>query len=235
MAFRYRMSQFRYRVSRTGWRLGPDSLEILIAVLLGLAAVATAYAGYKSSSLSGEAVQGYSEAAVKSNEATFFYSTAVQGALENEILFIEYEKAKLAALAGNSEIDLAFAQYLRESLMTQPLLNAIDWWEGQPTDEQPVSPFVPENPEAVNLEFVQAFAEGQRREEGSSDAFDDATEKDDRSDEFTLATVLLATSLFILGVAGVFRVYRIKAALVVVGAILLVVPVVQIILLDRGA
>ena len=203
-------------------------LEILIAVLLGLAAVATAWAGYQASLMDGEALQAYSQSTIKSDEASFFYSQGNQTAIEDNALFAEYAKANWS---GNPD-DADLAEYLKNNLMSDELAQAVDWWNEQ-TDESLESPFVDQNPYLASLESEVSYGEAESLEAESKQLFADGTKRDDTGDEYTLATVILATSLFLLGIAGVFRVFYVRVGLMILGTVLLVIPVIQILQLDR--
>ena len=91
-----------------------------------------------------------------------------------------------------------------------------------------------QNPYLASLESEVSYGEAQALEEESKQLFADGTKKDDTGDEYTLATVILATSLFLLGVAGVFRVFYVRVALMLMGTLLLVIPIIQILQLDRA-
>ncbi len=84
------------------------------------------------------------------------------------------------------------------------------------------------------LESALSYEAAEALEAESKQLFADGTQKDDTGDEYTLATVILATSLFLLGIAGVFRVFYVRVALMLLGTVLLVLPVIQILQLDRA-
>ena len=65
-------------------------------------------------------------------------------------------------------------------------------------------------------------------------ANEEANSIGDTGDKYDFATVLLAASLFLLGVAGVFREFTLKVGLGSLGAIFLVVALVQVAGLDRA-
>lgn len=165
------------------------------AVLLGLAAVATAFASYRSAILGGDAIKDYSSGVEAVSDANLFYSTGNQVAQADETLFLEYVKAL-------RQDDLDLAEYLKKEIARPELRAAITWWE-QSGDAGPSTPFVEENPEWTIPEFDEADAK-----QAETDAlFLSGEQNDDRGDKFDLAVAIFATALFLYGISAVARGY----------------------------
>jgi hypothetical protein len=211
-------------------------LDIAIAALLGIAAIATAWAAYQSSLFGGDEAEAFNasavhtgEAAVKTDQASQAWTNGDQAYIHDQQLFLEYVKA--AQLD-----DTGLAQYLRESLMSPELIAAIGWWEQQP-DDGPQSPFDDSNPEYVNASYDTAAGlddEAQALLAQATAANQEANKLGDIGDKYDFATVILASSLFILGIGGVFRQLPIKLGMGALGAVLLVSALIQVAGLDRA-
>ena len=102
--------------------------------------------------------------------------------------------------------------------MRDKLVAAIEWWEGQPEDEF-LTPFVEENPNWV----IPAYALADELAVATDDAFIASEEANDTGDTYNLITVMLAASLFVLGIATTFRVLKMRMVVLAVGALILVV------------
>lgn len=185
--------------------------EVLIATLLGLAAALTAFAGYKASTFDGETLKAFQVANRTVSDANTFYTQGNQTTAEDHTLFTEYAKANFAKQEELSD-------YL-ETLMRPELVAAIRWWE-DPANEATAgeTPFGDENPKYE----VSDFEEAEDLTKKTDELFAAAARSGDRGDQYTQVTVILALSLFLLGIAGVARQSRVRVATVIVGAIVLV-------------
>jgi hypothetical protein len=107
-------------------------LEGANAVLLGLAAVAIAFAGYRSALLGSDALRGYSTAVTTVSDANQAYTQGTQQVQLDQTIFLEYTKA---LNAGDEDLAL----YFKETLARPELVAAIDWWIEQGEDG-PITP-----------------------------------------------------------------------------------------------
>jgi hypothetical protein len=174
------------------------TLETLNAVLLGLAAVATAIAGYRSALLASDALRGYSTAVTTVSDANQAYTEGTQQVQLDQTVFVEYVKA-----LNSGEADLAL--YLKETLARPELIAAIDWWEEQ-GDDGPLTPFDDSNPEYTNEFYDSADILSDQTDE----TFEAAKVADTRGNQFDLAVAIFATALFLYGISAVSRAYRIQ-------------------------
>jgi hypothetical protein len=212
-------------------------LDIAIAVLLGIAAVGTAWAAYQASLWGSDEAEAFNKATVRTTEAALLTDQASQAWIEgtqidqqDQGLFLEYAKA---AYIGDTELAL----YLRESLMSPDLVAAIEWWEGTP-EGGPLTPFVEENPNWVNTAYDNAAeldAEAQGLLDEAAAANEEANDAGDIGDDYNFVIVVFASALFMLGIAGVFRQFPVKVGMGSIGAVLLVVAFVQMAGLDRAS
>ena len=104
-------------------------LQIALAVLMGAAALATAYTAYKSSAAGGSTSAAYTLAITKTNDANQKYLEGNQQIVKDEAVFLEYVKA--VELSDDPAYEELYA-YIRESLMSKELLKGLKWWEKQP-------------------------------------------------------------------------------------------------------
>lgn len=185
-------------------------LETLLAVLLGLAAIITAFAAYNASLKDGDTIKAYNQGIRSITDANGYYNEAIQQVNRDEGVFIQF-----ATAAFEDNLDLR--DYLREGLMDDNLRGAVKEWE----DTDLISPI-----EAEAYE-VPAQAEAEKLEKQTNAKFAEAQVLDDSGDRYELAGVIGAVSLFFLGIGGVFRSARMKVTATAIGAAVLVVSAVM--------
>lgn len=186
-------------------------LEMLTVLLLGLAAMATAWAAFQASAFDGKVVEGFTDANLNLSDANAFYNSGDQTYVGDQMLFLEYERAL-------NEEDTEYAEFIKESLMRDELIAAIEWWEQPENLEAYYSPFVEENPNYVIAEYTDAEA----LTEDTDASYDDAKEAAGHGDTYNLIAVLLAASLFVLGIAGSIRAMPVRLTMILVGAVIFV-------------
>jgi hypothetical protein len=201
-----------------------DRVEQVIAVMLGLAAIITAWAAFQSGQLGDKVQESFSEGIRLSDQASQEYNTAIATDNQDQALFLEYAKA----LVANDEIT---ATYISESLMSPELFAAVEWWIEQPEETGPDSPFVEENPNWDNTSWATAAeldAEAQQY-------FDIAKESDSDGDRFDFLEVIVTLALFLFGVASLVRQQKIQVGLAVAGGAILIYSIVMVLSLgDPG-
>jgi hypothetical protein len=187
-------------------------LEILIAVGLGLAAILTALSIYLTDVHDDNALVAFNDGVRETTEATGGYVQAAQLRSADDALFTEYAQIANAAAQG----DRAAAEnvaYLQTAIMRDELRKQIEWWGtvGQPKlglqtpfDDQ--NPFF-EEPERAEAEAQTAAA---------TENFDEAQDEQKVGDRFIIADVIVATALFMFGIAAVARVTQLKVAMTMI-------------------
>ncbi len=201
-----------------------DRLEIVVAILLGLAAIVTAWCSFQASQLDGIVQSSRAEGIREADAASQSYNSAISADIRDQTLFLEFAKA---AQADDEETAL----YILETLMSPELAAAVNWWSSQPDDSGFDSPFVKENPEWSNALYEEAAAFDE-----SSQAYFDAAERADRdADDFEVLTVILALSLFFFGVAGLSRQRRVMIGLSTVGTVIVAYSVIRCLVLGDPA
>lgn len=201
-----------------------DRTEIVIAVLLGIAAILTAWSTFQSAQLGGAVTAAYSEGIRLSDTASQAFNDASATDIADEALFLEFAKASNAG-------DEATADYIYSSLMSEDLAAAVDWWLEQPDSAGYGTPFVEENPAWSTAAYDDAAA----IDEEAQAKFDEATEKDGLGSEFDVLSIIIAISLFLFGVASLVRQQRIKVGLGAIGAVILVYSAIRLFQLGNPA
>ena len=201
-----------------------NRMEIMIAILLGIAAIVTAWCSFQASQLGDVVQKSFSEGIREADAASQAYNTAISNDIRDQTLFLEFAKA---AQAGDEETAL----YVLETLMSPELAAAVDWWSSQPDDSGFDSPFVEENPEWSNA----LYEEGAALDESSQTFFDAAEQADNDADAFDLLTVILTLALFFFGVAGLSRQRKVMIGLSTVGTIIIVFSIIRCIAMGDPA
>ncbi len=215
------MSDTNNSESKTSFK---DRVEQIIAVMLGLAAIITAWTAFQSSQLGDKVQESFSEGIRSSDQASQEYNTAIATDNQDQAIFLEYAKALVAE-------DEVTATYIQESLMSPELAAAVEWWIEQPDDTGPDSPFVEENPNWDDSSWATAAdldVEAQQY-------FDSARQADADGDEFDLLEVIVTLSLFLFGVASLVRQQKIQVGLAAVGGIILIYSIIMTITLGDPA
>jgi hypothetical protein len=170
--------------------------EIMIASLLGLAAIATAFAAYQAELKDGDSIKNFNEGIRSVSDANQAYLEGNQQFVQDQGLFLEYAKA-----ANNDDPDLA--EYMK-TLMSKELVAGIDWWQNTKNDAD--TPFVDENPKYS----IPAYATGEELTKKTDAQFKSAKQLDEDGDRFTLITVILAATLFLYGIAAVSKNHTVR-------------------------
>lgn len=186
-----------------------DRFEAVIATLLGLAAILVAVASYQGSLRDGDSIKSFNEGIRSINDANGFFTEATQTVSRDQTLFLEYAKA---AQSENGDL----AEYLKAAIMDDNLRGAVKEWEDDKTDEI-ATPL-----DAPSYEVPQQ-AEAERLVKKTDSEFAQARDLDGEGDEYNLVGVIVASSLFFLGIAGVVRSPRTRLIGTVLGAATLVV------------
>lgn len=201
-----------------------DRTEIVIAILLGIAAILTAWSTYQSSQLSAAVTAAYSEGIRLSDAASQAFNDASATDIADEALFLEFAKASNAG-------DEATADYIYSSLMSEDLAAAVDWWLEQPESAGYGTPLVEDNPNWSTVAYDDAAA----IDADAQAKFDEATTKDSLGGDFDVLSIIIAISLFLFGVASLVRQERIKIGLGAIGAVVLIYSAIRLVQLGNPA
>ncbi|HYI60873.1 MAG TPA: DUF4337 family protein [Acidimicrobiales bacterium] len=188
---------------------GHDRVEVVAAILLGIAGALTAFSAYKAALTDGDALKGYTESAKSTSDANSSYDDYSQTYYADQQLFRDY------LLAANDDPEVGLG--LRALFFDDNLEAATTSWENLPEDERPAT--------ALDVDAYQETAL-EEYNEFSADAetqFTEAAKADSAGDKFEQASVFLAISLFLAGVASLFKVQGVRYA-ALIGSALVIVP-----------
>jgi hypothetical protein len=185
---------------------GRDRLELVAAVLLALATVATAWSGYQSTRWNGE----QSKAAARANA-------------------LRIESAKAAGLANTqTEVDVAtFTQWINAYAQRQTKLTnfyfarfrkefrpAVEAWVATRPLKNPKAPLTPF---AMPQYRLAARAETERLDAEAEVSAAEARRDIQRASNFVLGVVLFASALFFAGISTKLASPRIRVAMLALG------------------
>ncbi|CAN5295102.1 hypothetical protein BH11ACT5_BH11ACT5_26790 [soil metagenome] len=199
--------------------------EVIIAILLGVVSIATAYASFQSSLYGGVQAQSYTNGTNLSTESESMYLEANQQYVQDSQLWQTLTELRLDIANPDPAISAA-AQIKYDTIYFQSVSDDFDGAIQRADTENAANPdfYVdPSNDEDYqaalfgdygdkNLEATQTIAKGDE-----ANAF---------GDRLTLATVIMAVSLFLLGIAAVVSAFRVKLIMGGVAVVIFVVAVV---------
>jgi hypothetical protein len=196
---------------------GPERslrLEIVLAAALGLAAVVTAWASFRSALVEDEMIVNFNQGIKAVDEAGQAFSAAQQTLVQDQALFLEYAKA-------GRQGDTDLRDYIYGTLMNEGLRAGIDWWQAT---EEALTPFDEGSPY-----YLPTLVRSERLNVRAQQHFDAAAEADEQTDRYDFVTVLAAIVLFFLGLASVVRHRVIRTTFSVMGAVMLLASLVLLI------
>ena len=192
------------------------ALAIAAAVLLGIAAVLTAWSAYRESLTSDLVLKSYSEQQAAISLANDAYIRSGQERQQEVSLFVE---TALASVAASESGDTTVVDYLTQGIMSPELLAAFEWWRDEPEETTPLTPFVPENPAFASLPSQVLLAEGQAYDEQAEALRIAAETADANSDRFDLANVFFAVVLFVAGLTTIVQRRSIQIGFLALGSV----------------
>ena len=185
--------------------------EILSAIMLGLVAMATAWSGYQSARWGGVQSTKYSEAGALRVESTRASALAGQQTQIDVGLFSNW-------LNAYAEENLPLEEFYRERFRAEflPAFNA--WIATAPA----VNPEAPSSPFAMPEYQLAAAQQAEDLEQQASATFDEGKAANQQSDDYILNAVILASVLFLAGIAPRFDWLPVRVVIIVVAFLLLV-------------
>ena len=197
-------------------------LEFITALLLGLVSITTAYASFQATVYNGETQKDYTDGTNLRTKAESFFVEDNQAFVQDAQLFDRLTELRIDAaspdplVAGPATVkyDALYAQSVSELLD-----EAIQWADSENADH----PYDIYNPTESADYLDELFADYKELKAESHAAIDAGDAASRLSDRLTLNTVLLALSLFLLGIAALVKVFRVKFTLVTVGVVIFVI------------
>jgi hypothetical protein len=202
------------RATETRWK---QTVEIIEAALLAIVAVATAWSGYQAARWDGRQAELYGTSSTMRNEADQALTLGGQQRLLDVTTFNTWIEAR-----NEGRDDLAA---LYERRFSPEFKVAFDAWIALDPFSNPDAPpgpgFMPEYENHL-------LDEGARLNDASDRTFDEGTESRHRADDYIRTTVVLATVLFLLALSQRFLIRRVRIAVVVLAAGLMIYGLVTI-------
>lgn len=192
----------------------PGQIELIIAILMGLTAVLTAYASWQSALYGGSQAEKYTQGTAAIADANQLYNEASQLVTQDMDIWTRLTDLQIdIALAeeNGDSVESEKAQYKYDKLVYdsvgESFQTAIDWAEAQ---EDYASPFEMEGYlDSYYTDASEQYAQGQALiEAGSSD--------NELGDRQGLVTVIFSVALFMLGIASTFKQPRTQLFLAIV-------------------
>jgi len=189
-------------------------IDVLSTVLLALATVATAWAGYQSSRWHSEQAKLQIKATASRIESTRSQDIADRETQVDVALFVQWVDAQTL---GETELARFYSERFSDRLA--PAFKA--WIAKEPLD----NPAAPESPFAMK-EYTVAARDEADSQNDAADAFSaQATEDIQRADNYVFAVVLFAACLFFAGLSTRMRSVGSQKAILAMGYLLFVASV----------
>lgn len=193
-----------------------DKFELFAAILLGLAAIGAALAGYQSNLWGGKSTEAYGEAATRSTKASTQYNLSVVGVAHDLNVDIEAKKLIAEAAYSNDPVvkkrALDLASYLYTTQLDIEAYTALklppEFREGDREKRFEIPEETLMGLFDVDLEedyYAAMLTEGNKAFSDADKRFDEGREANDTGDTFDLIGVIYTVGLFFAGIALVFK------------------------------
>lgn len=219
-----------------------EKMELLAAILLGAAAIATAVASYQSSLYGGKSVESYSQAnKIATNAAAERSRAIVEMTRDSQVEMDAWRLTKEGDDSGNAAAEARnyeIATYLYTKVMSEPGYKAM----GLPPAAREAANSADDTPDAedehaaiqeqllktaMDTELAgnedyrkEMLAKSQTLSDEAEGVFKAGQEANGTGDKFQLVAVIFAISLFFGGIVQVFRNDRMRLVILAVGAVL---------------
>jgi hypothetical protein len=186
--------------------------EVIIAVLLGLVSVATAYSSFQAALYDGKVIEANTQATTLATEAESLYLEGNQQYVQDAQLFDRLTDLRLDIENPDAAISVA-AQIKYDTIYFQSVSEEFDAAIQAADAQNEADPdfyFSPLDDEDYQAFLFGGYAETKDRADA---ALEQSKEFDGHGDLLTLTTVLMALSLFLLGISAVVRAFRVRLIL----------------------
>ena len=193
-------------------------VEIISAVLISLATVASAWCAYQSALWGGEEAISYNAAGAARTESVRYSNQALQLATIDVTMFTEF------AAAYSNEDEFLF-NFLMDRFRPE-MKAAVDAWIAT---EPLINPDAPTSPFAMAEYQSAAQDEADRLLEEVDRHLEEARQNDMRADNYILLTVIFASVLFFGGMSTEFKSLKIRIGLVAFSTLTFLVTLVIVV------
>jgi hypothetical protein len=208
------VEQAREQQHVQGHLLLRTKFDLAVAVLLGLTVMAIAWGAYRAEVNSKDGEHYFNRSEETLGTAHKIELQGDQEVATYEQLFLQYEQDK-------AEGRTKAVAYLRRRLITPDLMGAITWWERQPKETRPPSPFLNVNPNYHNVYYDR----GRRLEAQAAVALGKAHKAEEHMIDYTIVSVLLTVALFLLGLSTQLATPWVRYGLLGFGALILLASI----------
>jgi hypothetical protein len=199
---------------------GPAWLPVVLAILLGTAAMVAGLIAWRAAGHSGEAQKEFALSTQAANNANSLQQDTSQEVINERNLFIAYENA----VALHDRVLTADAL----GLMDAPTVRTVDWWLHQSASSRPSSPFSAANPQWTTprkiIDARAAFDE-------SASTLTSADNEIHRSHELELLAALLAIAFLTGGLTATLQSPSAQSILLAVSVVVLLLAAVGLVVL----
>ena len=197
------MSETAKEPKKISKRSSEEKIEIIVAIFLGITALATAWASWIGSLHGGNQATNYTKSNNLSSEGNSMWNEASQNLMQDMITWNDINEANLNyqyAESKNDKAEMEKYQYQIDQLMsdncTEEFLEAINWAMDQ---KENVTPFMKDG-------YTESyFAEAQATIEESDKLLEQGKKDNANGDAFGLVSVIYSVVLFMLGIVGTFK------------------------------
>jgi hypothetical protein len=198
-----------------------DNLELVIAILLGLVSIATAYASFQGALYGGLSDDSNNLAIAQSTEAESLYLEGNQQFMQDTQIFNDLSVLQVAIDQGDAVAQEQYDQLFFQGV-SEDFAGAIERAAAQ-TEADPEFFYSPLDDEEYQSILFSPYAE--KSEEAAATKLK-ADAEGAQGDLLTLYTVLMAIALFLLGVAALVKQRRTQYVLVGTGVVLSAVAII---------
>jgi hypothetical protein len=198
-----------------------NNLELVIAVLLGLISIATAYASFQAALYDSQMAGAYNVGNAQATEAESLYLEGNQQYMQDTQIFNDLSVLQVAIDAGDPVAQQQYDQLYFQGV-SEDFAAAIDRAAAQ-TEADPdffYSPLDDEEYQAVLFTPYSDKSDEAKATIAKGDLYNNL------SDRLTLYTVLMSISLFLLGLAALVRQRRTQLVLMGTGVVISLVAIV---------
>jgi hypothetical protein len=202
------------------------NVELIVAILLGLVSIVTAYASFQSALYDGTMTQSYTVGSNLATEAESLYLEGNQQYVQDAQLYDRLTDLQLDTASDDPAL-AARAQEKYDVIYFQSVsdeFGAAITWADEQNAADPDLYYSPLDNEDYLDSLFGAYDDEKQRADDMIAQGDDAN---GLSDRLTLNTVLMAISLFLLGIAAVVSKFQVK---VILGGVAIVIFVTAAIL-----
>lgn len=199
--------------------------ELTAAIVLGFAAVLTAFAAYRGALTDDLVLKNYVESQAAITQGNDYYSSGYQTASFEQSTFLQYATE---LLGGNED----GANYVL-TLMSPSQQALIEEWSADEREDT-ISPFSDEYEAFFELDSQYDFRTGDELYDDAETSRKAAEDADTNSDIYELSQVFFAVTLFVAGIAVLLRSPKVQAGVLVLGISMLLAGSVVLVMAETA-